>query len=161
MNFPFYAPDRVDHVLALEPSAALRKKARLRAEELVVPLEWIDGRGEEIPLEDESVDTVVVTYTLCSIEDDLRALMEIRRVLRPAGQLIFSEHGAAPEPGVFRWQRRLTPVWRRLAGGCHLDRSPTERLQESGFELEQVESGYLPRGPRWASFNTAGCARRP
>ncbi len=161
LNFPFYAPGRVDRVLALEPSAALRKKARLRVEEARVPVEWIDGRGEEIPLEDEGVDTVVVTYTLCSIEDDLRALAEIRRVLRPGGQLIFSEHGAAPEPGVLRWQRRLTPIWRKVAGGCHLDRPTTERLRVSGFDLEQVESGYLARGPRWASFNTAGRARRP
>lgn len=159
LNFPFYASDRVERVLALEPSAALRRKARPEVEHLAVPLEWIDCGAEDIPLGDASVDTVVVTYTLCSIEEDLRALAEMRRVLRPGGALIFSEHGAAPQARVLRWQRRLTPVWRRVAGGCHLDRDTSERLQTAGFTLEQVESGYLSRGPRWASYNTAGRAR--
>ncbi len=161
LNFPFYSPNRVERLVALEPSAALRRKAGPTAEQLAVPVEWVDCGAEDIPLEDASIDTVVVTYTLCSIEDDRRALAEMRRVLRPGGLLIFSEHGAAPEARVLRWQRRLTPLWRKVAGGCHLDRATTERVRASGFVLEEVESGYLSRGPRWASFNTAGRARRP
>lgn len=119
----------------------------------------VRGSAEAIPLEDESVDTVVTSWTLCSIPDVQRALQEVRRVLKPSGRLLFVEHGLAPEPRVRRWQQRLTPVWRRLAGGCHLDRPVDQLIEEAGLRIEQLETGYMA-GPRPMTFMYEGVARR-
>ena len=156
-NLPFYPRD-LEILLGLDPSGALLQMARRQATWVHFPVELSEGRAEDIPLDDLTVDHVVMTWTLCSVADPAKALSEVRRVLRPGGSLLFIEHGRSPDPGVQRWQQRLTPLWRRLAGGCHLDR-PIDRLIESaGLRLAEIETGYLVRGPRVATYHYRGRA---
>jgi ubiquinone/menaquinone biosynthesis C-methylase UbiE len=160
LNLPFYDPGRVEMVWGLEPSEGMRRRAEPRIAASKVPVEWLGLPGEEIPLDDESADTVVLTYTLCTIPDFRAALVQMHRVLKPGGQLLFSEHGAAPDAGVRRWQDRVNPLWRRLAGGCNLNREVPASLEEAGFEIREVETMYLPGTPRIAAFQYWGCATR-
>lgn len=159
-NFPFYDPKLVEKLYALEPSAGMRKLAAKRAQALAFPLEWLDLPGEQIPLADASVDTVVLTFTLCTIPDWHAALAQVKRVLKPDGKLLFCEHGLAPEPAVQRWQHRLNPGWKKCAGGCHLNRPIVDYLREAGFTIQQLDAGYLPKTPRIAGFVSAGIATR-
>ena len=156
-NLPLYNPAKVTKVIGLEPSAGMRRKAAPAIAASPVPVELIGLPGEEIPLDDDSVDTVVLTYTLCTIPGVEQALSEMRRVLRPEGELLFSEHGRAPDAKVARWQRIVEPVWKRLAGGCHLTRDVPALLGAAGFKLAELDQLYLP-GPRLATFNTWGVA---
>jgi ubiquinone/menaquinone biosynthesis C-methylase UbiE len=157
LNLPFYRRE-VDAVLGVDPSPELLARARPHTAWVHFPVELRRGSAEQLPLDDRTVDTVVMTWTLCSIADPQRALGEIRRVLRPGGSLLFVEHGQAREPGVARWQERLTPLWRRIAGGCHLNR-PIERLIESaGLRLAELDTGYLVEGPRAFTFHYRGRA---
>jgi len=158
-NLPWYDPERVERVIGLEPAEEMLARARRRSAEVPFPVEHLALAGEEIPLDPESVDTVVVTFTLCSIPEPERALEGMRRVLRPAGELLFCEHGRAPDPGVERWQRRLTPLWRRAFGGCHLDRDVPELLRRGGFAVASLKTGYMEDGPRIASFTYRGAAQ--
>ena len=144
LNFPFYDTRVVEQLVALEPSDELRTKAASRITAGVMDVRFVGGVAESIPLEDEAVDTVVLTYTLCSVSDPRAALSEIERVLKPGGSLLFSEHGRAPDPGVRRWQARLAPLWKMLAGGCHLDRPIEELIGGIGFDSTRIESAYLP-----------------
>ena len=144
LNVPYYDPARVEKVWLLEPSAALRKKAGSIGADLPFPVEWLPAAAEAIPLPDEVVDTVLVTYTLCSIEDVETALQEMHRVLKPGGKFLFCEHGRAPEPRVAQWQSRLTPYWKRISGGCHLDRDIPTLLGKAGFRIKHLEQTYLP-----------------
>jgi ubiquinone/menaquinone biosynthesis C-methylase UbiE len=157
LNLPFY-PRELDLLLGLDPSRELLAMARRQASWVHFPVELCEGHAEEIPLDDSAVDYVVMGWTLCSVADPLRTLAEIRRVLRPGGTLFFVEHGLAPEPGVARWQDRLTPVWRRLAGGCHLNRPIDRLIEASGLRLADVETGYLISGPRFATYHYRGRA---
>ena len=122
------------------------------------PVDLIEGSAEDIPLEDATVDTVVTTWTLCTIPDASRALTEMRRVLKPGGRLLFVEHGRAPDPNVVWWQDRLTPMWKRLGGGCHLNRAIESLIQGSGFRFERLDTGYM-RGPKPMTFMYEGSAR--
>jgi ubiquinone/menaquinone biosynthesis C-methylase UbiE len=158
-NLPHYDAARVDELIALEPSADLLELAATAIVDSSLQIRSLQARAEAIPEDDASVDTVVITYTLCSIDAAEAALAEVRRILRPGGRLLFCEHGAAPDPGVHRWQRRVTPVWRRLSGGCRLDRDPTEQITAAGFRIDELETMYLP-GWRPATFNYWGCATR-
>lgn len=157
LNLPLYGPP-VRSVSALEPSPELLRMARGRGGELAVPVEFLEASAEAIPLDDDSVDAVVTTWTLCTIPDAPRALAEMRRVLKPGGALLFVEHGRAPERGVARWQDRLDPLWSRLAGGCHLNRKIDDLISGSGFRIERLEHERLP-GPRTHAFLYEGCAR--
>jgi ubiquinone/menaquinone biosynthesis C-methylase UbiE len=158
LNLPLYPRD-VEVVLGVDPSIELLHLAKKHTPWVHFPVELTEASAEDLPLDDRSVDTVVLTWTLCSVGDPRRALAEIRRVLRPGGALLFIEHGQAPEPGTRRWQDRLTPVWRRLAGGCHLNR-PIERLiRDAGFQLAEFETGYLVKGPRPLTFHYRGVAQ--
>lgn len=156
LNLPHYDRAKVASLRALDPSPALCRLARERADAAGIHVELLSASAEEIPLEDASVDTVVITYTMCSIPAVDRALAEMRRVLRPEGVLLFSEHGRAPDSGVVRWQDRLNPVWRRISGGCNINRAIPELLAAAGFRLE-VDSMYLP-GPRLMTFTYWGTA---
>ncbi len=158
LNLPFYDPSRVEHVWGLEPSEGMRRKAAPRLEAAPFPVEWLDLPGEEIPLEDDSADTVLLTYTLCTIPDFRAALAQMRRVLKPGGRLLFSEHGAAPDAGVRRWQDRINPLWKRVAGGCNINREVPQMLEEAGFRVEQLDTMYLPKTPRIAAFQYWGHA---
>lgn len=158
-NFPFYDPAKVTKVIGLEPSAEMRERARKIAATTQLDTEFIDLKAEEIPLDDHSVDTVLVTYTMCTIPDVPRALQGMRRVLKPTGRLIFCEHGEAPDESVRLWQRRIEPVWKKIAGGCHLSRPIPKLLKDAGFAVEGLQTMYLPSTPRFAGFNYWGTAR--
>jgi ubiquinone/menaquinone biosynthesis C-methylase UbiE len=136
----------------------MRRKAAPALEASDLDVRWIGLAGEDIPLDDHSVDTVVLTYTLCTIADWETALAQMRRVLRPDGRLLFSEHGEAPDASVRAWQQRIDPVWTRLAGGCHITRPIPHLIESAGFDLVEIESAYRP-GPRVSSFHSWGIAR--
>lgn len=157
LNLPFYERSSVELVWGLEPSEGMRRKAAPALEATDLDVRWLDVPGEEVPLDDCSVDTVVLTYTLCTIPDWQRALEQMRRVLKPGGQLLFSEHGEAPDESVRRWQHRIDPLWTRLAGGCHITRAIPHLIESAGFEFVDVESMYLP-GAKIASYHSWGAA---
>lgn len=156
-NLPFYRRD-VERLLGVDPSPELLAMARRNAAWVHFPVDLAEASAEALPLDDRAVDCVVTTWTLCSVADPRRALAEIRRVLRPGGPLLFIEHGQAPEATVRRWQDRLTPLWRRLAGGCHLNRPVDRLIRECGFDLRCLETGYLVDGPRLFTFHYRGRA---
>lgn len=156
-NGPFYGP-AVEKLFALEPSEELRRLARARLAPMPFAVEFLPCAAEKIPLDDGAVDSVVCTWTLCTIGDPARALVEVRRVLRAAGRVIFVEHGRSPDPRVATWQNRLTPLWRRVAGGCHLNRPIRELLEGSGFAIEELDASYAP-GPSVGSYFYRGVAR--
>ena len=156
LNFPFYGRD-VARLHALDPSPELLDMARRRAGKLGLDVELACESAEQLPHRSGSMDTVVTTWTLCSIPDAGRALAEMRRVLKPAGTLLFVEHGRAPDASVRRWQDRLDPAWTRLAGGCHLNRAMDDLIRSAGFSLQSLETGYWP-GPRPLAFMYEGRA---
>jgi ubiquinone/menaquinone biosynthesis C-methylase UbiE len=155
LNLPLY-PKQVSEIVGLEPARRLVRIAQEAAARLKVAL--IRGSAESIPLERNTIDTVVTTWTLCTIPNPVGALLEVRRVLRPSGQLLFVEHGLAPEEKIRRWQNRLNPVWKRIAGGCHLNRPIRELIEKAGFEITQIDTSYM-EGPRLMTFFYAGRAR--
>jgi ubiquinone/menaquinone biosynthesis C-methylase UbiE len=157
LNLPFYSRN-VERLIGLDPSAKLLSMVRRSQKRNSSSAELIEGSAEAIPLENSSIDTVVTTWTLCSIPDVGRALREMRRVLRPSGRLLFIEHGLAPEPNVRWWQDRLTPVWKRVGGGCHLNRAIQMLIENAGFQFERLETGYM-RGPKPFTFMYEGSAR--
>jgi ubiquinone/menaquinone biosynthesis C-methylase UbiE len=158
MNLPFYGSD-VREVVGIDPSRELLAMARNRAAEAAVPVTLTRASAISMPLEDASFDTIVMTWTLCSIPDPAAALSEMWRVLRPGGTLLFIEHGLSPDPGVARWQHRLTPVWRRFTGGCHLDRKIDDLICAAGFDLPDLENEYA-EGPRPLTYMYEGHAVR-
>ncbi len=157
LNLPFYDPAKVTKVWGLDPSPELCRMASRAVRDAAFEVELVPARGEEIPLGDGRFDTVVITYTLCSIADPGRGLREVARVLKPGGRLLFCEHGVAPDAGVRRWQSRLTPLWRHVSGGCHLDRDVPALLVEAGFEITELETRYVP-GWRVAGYHYCGTA---
>lgn len=157
LNLSFYDPQQVVKVWGLDPSPEMRRMAEQAARHVDLDIEVIDLRDGEIPLDNQSVDTVVMTYTLCTIPDTRPALQQLTRVLKPTGKLIFCEHGAAPDAAVRRWQDLINPVWKRFSGGCHLNRVIPELLEEGGFRIEGMETMYLP-GWRPGTFNYWGTA---
>jgi ubiquinone/menaquinone biosynthesis C-methylase UbiE len=159
MNFRYYGPGATE-VMALEPDPKLTAMAKERAEQAGRTVTFISAGAEAIPLDDESVDTVVTTWTLCSIAGADAALAEMRRVLKGSGRLLFVEHGKAPEPGVQRWQNRINPLWKRMAGGCNLNRPIPDLIESAGFRLEALQAGYAPEGPKIATYLYEGAARR-
>ncbi len=157
LNLPYYDSQKVRKIWGLEPSEGMRKLATKNLQGMSLDLEFIDLPGEEIPLESNSVDTVLVTYTLCTIPDVATALEGMRRVLRPEGQLLFCEHGVAPDENVRRWQNRLNSGWGVLAGGCNMNRDVPSMIEAAGFKIVQDERMYIP-GPRILSYNYWGSA---
>jgi len=158
LNLSFYDPTQVSEVMGLDPSAEMKGRARKRVAASPVPVSFVGLRGEEIPLEDASVDTVLFTYTLCTIPNPIAALGEMRRVLKPGGELLFCEHGKAPDADVHAFQQRLEPTWSRWCGGCHLTRDVPDLLAQGGFTVGDLNARYIP-GPRFATFNYWGSAR--
>ena len=157
LNLPFYGPS-VRAVMGIDPSPALLRLAEARATGLGIAFAVQAGSAERLAFDAGSFDTVITTWTLCSIGDPHAALAEARRVLRPGGRLLFVEHGLAPDPRVARWQHRLTPAWRHIAGGCHLDRPIDALVGGAGFRIETMEAAYVG-GPRVATYFYSGAAR--
>ncbi len=159
LNLRYYNPDKVDFVWGLEPSDGMRKKAHKNLQQSPVQVEWLGLPGEEIPLDSHSADTIVLTFTLCTIPDWETALEQMKRVLKPGGKLLFCEHGAAPDEAVARWQNRINPLWNKIAGGCHLNRKIPELITQAGFSIRELEADYLPKTPRIAGFRYRGFAQ--
>lgn len=159
LNLALYGAG-AEQIVGLDPSPRLLEMARAALEKArTQSIELVEGTAEAMPLDDASFDTVVTTWTLCSIADVEAALREMRRVLKPDGRLLFVEHGRSPDPRVMRWQDRLTPAWKRLAGGCHLNRPVRELVEQAGFRVEGLHTGYA-KGPRPMTFMYEGVAAR-
>ena len=158
LNIPFYNTAKVTRVLGLDPSEELNRMARKVAEEKGLAVEFILGGAEAIALPDNHVDTVLVTYTMCTIPQVAEANKEINRVLKPKGKLIFCEHGLAPDANIAKWQNRIDPYWGKIAGGCHLNRNIPALISAAGFTIESMEQMYLPSTPKFAGYNYWGTA---
>ena len=157
LNLSFYDPAKVSVIVGVDPSAAMQKLAQQRAAQISIPVEMIALELGQIQVADASFDSIVCTFTLCTIPDAMAALQEMRRVLKPGGKLLFSEHGLAPDLPVVRWQHRLTPLWKPLAGGCHLNRDIPALIEAGGFSIGQLDSSYL-KGPRPMTWVSRGWA---
>ena len=157
LNLPLYSPKIVQQVIGIEPSPKLLDMAR-RVERHGLSVDLVEGSAEEIPLENASVDTVVTTWTLCTIPDVDGALRQMRRVLKPSGRLLFVEHGRAPDSKVVWWQDRLTPIWKTIGGGCHLNRPISSLIECAGFRIERLKTSYMP-GPKPMTFMYEGSAQ--
>ena len=155
LNMAYYDRSKVTKITGLDPAVQMHRLANKRIARAGLQVEIIGGAAEKIPLDDASFDTVLLTYTLCSISDPGVALKEMRRVLAPSGKLIFCEHGRAPDESVRRWQDRLTPYWKKFTGGCHLNRDVPAILNQAGFRCSDMQSMYFP-GPRPLTFNYWG-----
>lgn len=158
LNLPFYSSE-VQRVYGVEPSIELQRMAQRRAVDRPRKVEFLTQSAEEpLPLASASIDTIVVTWTVCSIANPAKALQQMKRVLKPCGRLIFVEHGRAPDPGVAVWQDRLTPVWKRISGGCHLNRKIDELIMEAGFRMVALKTCYIA-GPRPMTYTYQGVAQ--
>lgn len=155
LNLAHYDKSRIGALVGVDPAMQMHRLAKKRMQRAGLAVELVGLSAEKLPLPDASFDTVVMTYTLCSIPDPVPAVREMRRVLKPGGKLLFCEHGVAPDESVRRWQRRLNPIWGRIGGGCHLDRDIPALLREGGFAVPDVHTMYLP-GPRFATYNYWG-----
>jgi SAM-dependent methyltransferase len=158
INLSLYDRAAVTALTGVDPHPVLARAAREKARGLDLPLRVHEGPAEALPFADAGFDTVVVTFTLCSVADPAAALAEARRVLKPEGRLLFLEHGLAPDPEVARTQARLEPVWKRIAGGCHLTRPVTAGIEAAGFRLLEGGRGYMERSPRFAGWTEWGVA---
>ncbi len=156
LNIPFYGP-KVERLYGVDPSSELLAMVRRKINHLPFPVELLCRSAEQLPLDNESIDTAVATWTLCSIADPSAALSEMKRVLKPKGHLLFVEHGFSPEPKVQVWQNRINPIWKKLAGGCNLNRKIDDLLTSAGFRILQIRTTYLP-GPRPMTYTYQGSA---
>lgn len=156
-NFALYDRTKVSRLIALEPEAAMIKRGRERVPD-GLSVEWLERGAEAAGLAPASVDTIITTYTLCTIPDAVGALAALRPALKPGGKLLFCEHGLAPDADVVKWQKRIEPVWRPIAGGCHLTRDVEAMLASGGWRITHADRMYLPGTPRWAGYNVWGSA---
>ena len=160
LNLPYYDASKIERVIGLDPSQESWKLAGERAAHLDFDVEFIGLPGEQIPLDADSVDSVLVTFSLCTIPDPITALQGMARVLRPGGRLVFCEHGKAPDSSVRKWQDRIDPFWGKIAGGCHLNRDIPQLLAAGGFDVVGLETAYLPGTPKFAGYNFWGSAQQ-
>lgn len=159
INLQFYDRSKVDKLTGLDPSAELLDYTRQEAKTLGFEMDILDGIGEAMPFENDSFDTVLTTFTLCSVQDGKQVLNEMRRVLKPGGKILFLEHGRAPDKGPEKWQQRIEPMWKHIAGGCHLHRPVSKLFEAEGFALQQEGGHYAPKTPRWLGWMEFGEAR--
>tara|TARA_B100000524_G_scaffold125148_1_gene61643 strand:- start:871 stop:1494 length:624 start_codon:yes stop_codon:yes gene_type:complete len=158
LNIPFYNISKIDKIYGLDPSIQLCKKAIKKAEEINMNIDFLFEGAEEIKLKSNSIDTVVITYTLCSIPNPMDALKEIKRVMRSDGNILFCEHGIAPDIKVSKWQNRINPIWGKLFGGCNINRDIPSIIANSGFKVQNLEQMYLPSTPKIVGYNYWGSA---
>jgi len=160
LNIPFYNKSNIDHLYGLDPSKELLKIAKPLAKKNELEIEFLQCGAEAIPLPDQSIDTVLITYTMCTIPDIKLSNSEIMRVLKSEGQLLFCEHGLAPDKNIAKWQRRINPIWSKIAGGCNLNRDIPKLITSSGFKISNMEEMYLPSTPKFAGYNYWGVAKK-
>jgi len=158
LNIPLYDTDLVTKIVGVDPSATMHSLAKERINESPVSVEFISADAAEIPLQDQSIDTIVCTYTLCTVSNPQQVLKEVKRLLKPGGKFLFSEHGNAPDESVVKFQHKLEPIWKFLADGCHLTRSIPDLLDESDMKIDKIETMYLPKTPRFVGYNYWGTA---
>lgn len=161
LNLKLYDPSKVTKVWGLEPSAGMRVKAKDNLQRSPVAVEWLDLPGERVPLDNETVDTIVLTYTLCTIADWSAALAQMYRVLKPGGKLLFCEHGRSPDRSVQQWQDRINPIWKKMFGGCNLNRPIVECIASAGFDVLELHNEYIAKAPRFAGYMFYGEAIKP
>jgi ubiquinone/menaquinone biosynthesis C-methylase UbiE len=160
LNIPYYDKSKIDYLYGLDPSFELLKLARPLAKKNEIEIEFLECSAEAIPLSNDSIDTVVITYTLCTISDTKLSNKEIKRVLKPNGKLLFCEHGLAPDINVAKWQKRINPIWNKIAGGCNLNRDIPKLIRSSGLKILNMEEMYLPSTPKFAGYNYWGVAKK-
>ncbi len=158
LNLPYYDYSKVEKLWGLEPEEAMRKRAEPKLKDMPCEFEFLGLKGEDIPLEDKSVDTVLSTFTMCTIPEVMVALDQMKRVLKPGGVMVFSEHGKAPDAAVEKWQSRINPTWNKLAGGCNLNREIDRLVTDAGFDFVELNHDYVP-GPKIASYMYWGVAK--
>jgi len=159
LNYNFYNHSKITKLYALEPSEEFVKLSKQNVDTKDTEIEYLLTGAEEIPLDDNSVDSVLLCYTLCTIKEPIKALKEMARVLKPSGQLFFCEHGLAPDKSVWKWQNIINPIWKRLGGGCNLNRNIPKLIEEGGYIIDKLETMYLP-GIKIATYNFWGVASK-
>ncbi len=158
LNLQFYQPDAVTSLTGIDPHAELLARTDTASACSAIPIETHRGIAEDLPFADASFDTVVTTFTLCSVQDPEAALSEARRVLAPGGRLLFLEHGRSPDADVLQTQQRIEPLWRRMAGNCHLTRPVSASIEAAGFRITRSGQGYTPKSPKFAGWMEWGSA---
>jgi ubiquinone/menaquinone biosynthesis C-methylase UbiE len=160
LNIPFYNKTKIKYLYGLDPSKELLNIAKSSAKEEQFEIEFLECGAEDIPLPDKSIDTVLITFTMCTIPDVTLSNSEIMRVLKDDGKLLFCEHGLAPDTSVAKWQNRINPLWNKIAGGCNLNRNIPKLITSSGFRISNMEEMYLPSTPKFAGYNYWGIAKK-
>ena len=160
LNIPYYNKSKIKYLYGLDPSIELLNLAKSLAKKNELEIEFLECGAEAIPLPNDSIDTVVITYTLCTIPDTQLSNQEIMRVLKPNGKLLFCEHGLAPDINIAKWQKRINPIWNKIAGGCNLNRDIPKLIRSSGFKILNMEEMYLPSTPKFAGYNYWGVAKK-
>ena len=160
LNIPYYNKSKIKYLYGLDPSIELLNLAKPLAKKNELEIEFLECGAEAIPLPNDSIDTVVITYTLCTIPDTQLSNQEIMRVLKPNGKLLFCEHGLAPDINIAKWQKRINPIWNKIAGGCNLNRDIPNLIRSSGLKISNMEEMYLPRTPKFAGYNYWGVAKK-
>ncbi len=158
LNLPFYQKDQVKSLIGIDPSKETWALNEALTNQLGFDFQYIQTGAEKVPLDNQSMDTIVITYTLCTIPDALVALQEIKRVLKPSGQILFVEHGKAPDTAILKWQNRVNPIWKKIGGGCNLNRDIPKLFGDTGFVVHDLQTMYLP-GWKPANFNFWGVAK--
>jgi ubiquinone/menaquinone biosynthesis C-methylase UbiE len=159
LNIPLYNKNIVDKIIAVEPSAELSKKAAKVAVSANIDITFLEGVAEKLEIADKSIDSILLTYTLCTIPDTDKALSEMKRVLKPNGKIFFCEHGLAPDKNIKDWQNKLNPIWGALFGGCNLNRNIPSLFEAEGFKIDRLETMYLPKTPKFIGYNFWGSAK--
>ena len=160
LNIPFYNKSKINYLYGLDPSKELLDLAKSIAKENQLEVDFLQCSAESIPLPDKSIDTVLITYTMCTIPDVALSNSEIMRVLKDDGKLLFCEHGLAPDKHIAKWQKRINPLWGKIAGGCNLNRDIPKLISSSGFKISNMEEMYLPSTPKFAGYNYWGVAKK-
>ena len=160
LNIPFYNKSKINYLYGLDPSKELLDIAKSIANENQLEVDFLQCSAESIPLPDKSIDTVLITYTMCTIPDVALSNSEIMRVLKDDGKLLFCEHGLAPDKNIAKWQKRINPLWGKIAGGCNLNRDIPKLISSSGFKISIMEEMYLPSTPKFAGYNYWGVAKK-
>ena len=160
LNIPFYNSDKIDKVIGIDPSHELLELAKELANDSKASIDLVIGSAESIPYPDNFFDTVLVTYTMCTIPNVAIANKEMWRVLKDDGRLIFCEHGLAPDKKISKWQNRIDPFWGKIAGGCHLNRDIQKLITDAGFSFESLDKMYIPSTPKFAGYNYWGVGKK-